>query len=63
LKINEGSEREGVYDGASGSASSFLCRRVVDSWRHCTLGRREGCRVERHVRRSDLLVDIVQLDA
>ena len=63
MNINEGSEREGVYDGASGRASSFLCRRAVDSWRHCTRGRSEGCRVLRHVRRTDLLADIMQLDA
>jgi hypothetical protein len=33
LKTSVGSAREGVYEGASGRARSFLCRRSVDSWR------------------------------
>lgn len=60
LKTSVGDESFAVYEGASGSASSFRCRRVVDSKRHCLRGSSEGaCRWNGQARSNDLHVDIV----
>lgn len=53
-----GFEVSEVYEGASGNASSFWCRRLVDSWRHCVSGVRDGFVWRGIVRRRVLQVDI-----
>jgi hypothetical protein len=59
LNMSVGSERVGVYEGACWTVSSFLKRRVVDSWRVWMRGRREGGRTLVLIRAADLHVDIV----
>jgi hypothetical protein len=57
--MSVGSERVDVYEGASGRARSFLCRRVEDSCRHWVNGPREGCwRCLGHIRSRVLQVDM-----